>query len=414
MSIFKKIKQHSVAKNAFALVIMQISNYAIPLLLLPFLTRILGVEAFGMVAITLAVSQFAFVLTDYGFSLSATYAISKNRDNQTYINNKVNAVFCSKFILVLISFLVISIMPWVIPSYYNYKSYFLIILIAVFFQAYQPLWFFQGIEKMKNITIYSVLTKLLYAILVLSFIRAPDDAIYVILFWGISQAIGTLCATYFLYKEGYSFQLPSLFAIKSELKEGLEFFWSRLSVSVYTSLSTVVVGTSGSLQASLYAIPEQIYKAGQNVTAPISAAMFPYMARHKDWKLFFRVFFISLSVLIFGSLVIAYFAEDILVFVFGPEFHSATSILYVFIITVNVSYIAVTFGYSAFSALGRNDIANKSVMYGAMIHIIVITILIISHNITALNIAYTVLLTETVVMSLRTYFFMKLKKTQYE
>ncbi|HCT3120673.1 TPA: oligosaccharide flippase family protein [Morganella morganii] len=413
MNLIQKIKQHSVAQNALALVLLQVSNYAIPLLLLPFLTRTLGVEAFGIVAITLAVSQFAYVLTDYGFSLSATYGISKNRGNQQYINDKVDAIFCSKLILFLISAAIISLIPWLIPEYHNYKLYFILILIAVFFQAYQPFWFFQGIERMKNITIYSVLTKLLYAFLVLSFIRAPEDAIYVILFWGLSHAVGTICAMYFLFKEGYSFNVPTLSAIKSELKEGLEFFWSRLSVAIYSSLSTVIVGTSGALQASLYSIPEQIYKAGQNVTSPISTAMFPYMARHKDWKLFFRVFFISLAVLISGSVIIAAFAEYILVFLFGPEFRSATPILYVFIITVNISYIAVTFGYSAFSALNRNDIANKSVMYGALIHIVMLTILM-ANNISALKVAITVLLTETIVMSIRVYFFIKLRKKQYE
>lgn len=413
MKLLKKIQQHSVTKNASALVIMQVANYAIPLLLLPFLTRVLGVEAFGVVAVTLAISQFAFVLTDYGFSLSATYAIAKNIDDKTYINNKVNAVFFSKLILFLISATIITAIPWIFSSYQDYKAYFVVILIAVFFQAYQPLWFFQGIEKMKNITIYSILTKILYAILVITFIRSPEDSIYVIWFWGISQAIGTFCAIYFLHQEGYIFNRPSLSSVKKEFKEGLEFFWSRLSVSIYTSLSTVVVGSASPLQASLYSIPEQIYKAGQNVTAPISTAMFPYMARHKDWKLFFKVFFISLTILITGSLIIAFFAEEIIVLVFGIEFRNATPILYIFIITVNISYIAVTFGYSAFSALGRNDIANKSVMLGALIHLLLLSVVLYS-GVTSFKVAMSVLITECCVSLIRITFFLKIKRATNE
>ncbi|MBK7298995.1 MAG: oligosaccharide flippase family protein [Moraxellaceae bacterium] len=76
MGILQKIKSHSVTKNVSALGVMQIANYVVPLLLLPFLARQLGIEAFGVVAITFASIQLVMVLTDYGFSLSATYAIS--------------------------------------------------------------------------------------------------------------------------------------------------------------------------------------------------------------------------------------------------------------------------------------------------------------------------------------------------
>ena len=99
MKILKKLKDHSVTRNALALSVMQIGNYAVPLLLLPFLTRQLGMEAFGVVAITLAAIQLAFVLTDYGFSLSATYSISTNRENTDYVNRKIAAIFGAKALL---------------------------------------------------------------------------------------------------------------------------------------------------------------------------------------------------------------------------------------------------------------------------------------------------------------------------
>ena len=67
LGILQKIKSHSVTKNVSALGVMQIANYVVPLLLLPFLARQLGIEAFGVVAITFASIQLVMVLTDYGF-----------------------------------------------------------------------------------------------------------------------------------------------------------------------------------------------------------------------------------------------------------------------------------------------------------------------------------------------------------
>ena len=85
---------------------MQASNYVVPLLLIPFLTRQLGLEGFGLVAIALSAIQLALVLTDYGFTLSATFAISINRENLEYINQKIGSIFGAKAILVGLVFLI--------------------------------------------------------------------------------------------------------------------------------------------------------------------------------------------------------------------------------------------------------------------------------------------------------------------
>src|SRR5690606_24047491 len=112
----------------------------------------------GMVAITLAAIQLAFVLTDYGFSLSATYSISTNRENTDFINKKISAIFGAKALLVSLLAVALIIAGLAAPSLAPYKPYLIAAFIAIFAQAFQPIWLFQGIERMKNITTYTVLT----------------------------------------------------------------------------------------------------------------------------------------------------------------------------------------------------------------------------------------------------------------
>lgn len=408
MCFFRRLFSHSVFKNASALTIMQLANYIVPLLLLPFLTRVLGMEAFGMVAITLAMAQFAFVLTDYGFSLSATYEISINRDDSGYINKKLSSIFGVKLVLVLLSCLIVLTLPFIIKSYAPYSNFFAIIMIAIFAQAFQPLWLFQGIEKMKNITIYSVLTKIVYALLVVFFVRTPSDAYLVILFWGIAQILGTACALFFIYKEGYKILIPKYLDMISEVRDGAQFFWSRLAVSTYTSLSTVFLGIAGPLHSAIYAASEQIYKAGQNVTGPINAAMFPYMVKNKDWKFFYKIFFTSLTVLIVGCSIVGIYSKELLSIIFGEEYASANDVLRVFLICVVLNYVSVTFGYSVFGTLGRIDIANKTVILGAIVHVLFLSFLN-WYSVTALTVAIAVCTTELVVCLLRFLCFIHIK-----
>lgn len=388
---------------------MQIANYAVPLLLLPFLTRQLGIEAFGAVAITLAAIQLAFVLTDYGFSLSATYSISTNRENTDFINKKISAIFGAKALLVSLLAVALIIASLAAPSLASYKPYLIAAFIAILAQAFQPIWLFQGIERMKSITIYMVLTKILYATLVLVLINNPEDAVTVIYCWSTAQLLGSLLSIYFTYSAGYKITSPTLQAIKQEFIEGAPFFWSRLAVAVYTSASTLVVGSQSAAQAAQFAVCEQIYKAGQNVTSPINNAMYPYMAKNKDWKIFYKIVFIAGTTMIAGCIVLAFYAGTLISMLFGREYSAAASVLLVFLCTTVVNYFGVTFGYSAFSALGRVGIANLTVILGAIIHGLALYFVYTYFEFTALSVAACVLFTETVVMLLRLTFFYSLK-----
>lgn len=384
---------------------MQIANYAVPLLLLPFLTRQLGMEAFGMVVIILAAIQVAYVLTDYGFSLSATYSISINREDVNFINNKISAVFGAKALLVTSIALTILVTYQAINYLEPYAPYIIPAFIAVIAQAFQPIWLFQGTERMKKITIYTVLAKILYAFLVLWLVSEPDDAAIVIYCWCIAQVAGLIASIYFTYSEGYRFTIPSFSEIRREFRQGAQFFWSRLAVAVYTAASTLVVGSQSAAQAAQFAVCEQIYKAGQNVTSPINNAMFPYMAKHKHWKVFYSVLTVVGTVMVIGCIALACYAEPLLNLLFGPEYGAAVPVLLIFLCTTIINYFGVTFGYSAFSALGRVELANRSVILGAIFHIILLLVVFFCFEIDAFSIAVATLLTETFVMAIRIALF---------
>lgn len=387
---------------------MQIANYAVPLLLLPFLTRQLGMEAFGMVVITLAAIQVASVLTDYGFSLSATYSISINREVANFINNKISAVFGAKALLVTAIGLTTLVAYQAFNYLEPYAPYIIPAFIAVIAQAFQPIWLFQGTERMKKITIYTVLAKIFYAVLVLWLVGEPDDAAIVIYCWCIAQIIGLIASIYFTYREGYRITIPSFSEIKREFRQGAQFFWSRLAVAVYTSASTLVVGSQSAAQAAQFAVCEQIYKAGQNVTTPINNAMFPYMAKHKNWKVFYSVLTVAGTIIAIGCIVLACYAEPLLNLLFGSEYGAAVPVLLIFLCATIINYFGVTFGYSAFSALGRVDIANASVIAAAIVHTISLITLYMYFEISSLSIALAILLTESFVLFIRTYFFLLL------
>ena len=405
-----QLKEHSLFRNIGWLILLQIANYIVPLTILPLLTRKLGLHSFGIVAMTLAAIQIAFVLTDYGFSLSATYEISKNRDRKDYIDNKISSVFAAKFVLVGLACAVMIGIPLSIDEYHSYLNYFLAGLIAVVAQAFQPTWLFQGIERMQKMVLSNVLIKFVYASLVLIAIEGPEDAILVIYFWGGAQVCGLIVSLYLMHKSGYRLLVPSFSSIKEELRDGANFFWSRIAVSIYTSASALIVGLSGTSQVARFVACEQIYKAGQNLTSPINSALFPYMAKNRNWSAFYCLLLGLGSVIVLGCLLLYQFSGIILTIFFGPEYASAARLLGVFLCTVAVNYFSVAFGYPAFSALGRIQYANYSVIAGAVLHFAMLSGLYFLSSINAYHVAIAVLITETFVLIFRLSVFFAIKK----
>ncbi|AWK81302.1 oligosaccharide flippase family protein [Photobacterium damselae] len=404
----QSIIKHSVFKNATALFILQFFNVVGPLLVIPYLSRVLGVDGFGQLMLIFSLSAICVIVIDFGFNLSATYNIAKLHSNINSVSKYIGGVFVIKLILLFL----VSISLFVY-SFYQKELQFgftLILIVNVFCVSFLPTWFFQAIEKMKNITIFISISKVTYLLLVFLFIHQKDDVFKVFIILTLSNLIGFLIAIRFIYKEGYRISYPSFYLVKNIFFTSFEYFISRVSVTLYTSASTFFIGSfSGLGQAAIYSAGEKLYQASQVITSTVSQALFPFMVKNKESNLFFYVTVITSFLLISGCLVVSLFSEDIINIIYGKEFLDAVPILKIFLIITVINFISVNYGYPAFAKLDRNDIANYSVIFGGIVQLIILICLYFDSSISAYNVVISILITEMVVMLIRVISFYYLK-----
>ncbi len=81
-----------VMHNVASLSWLQAITYVLPLIILPYLFRVIGPERFGLVAFAQAFVQYFIILTDYGFSVSATKEISLCHDDNARISRVFSAM----------------------------------------------------------------------------------------------------------------------------------------------------------------------------------------------------------------------------------------------------------------------------------------------------------------------------------
>ncbi len=390
--------------NFLSLSALQIFTYALPLLTLPYLVRVLGVEKYGLVMFAQSFIMFFIILVDYGFNLSATREISVYRDNKEKVSEIYSSVMTIKVFLIFLSFFILSVVVFSFEKFNQDKELYLITYLMVVGQGLFPVWYFQGLERMKYITGINILSRVIFTVAIFVFVNEADDYMLVPLLNGLGITIGSLYSLY-LIKTSFKqkFTLQSFDTIRTHFKDSTDFFLSRVSVSIYTSANAFVLGlfTNNSM-VGYYSIAEKLYQAIQGLYGPISQALYPYVAKEKNITLYKKIFFSVIAVNIIGVIFMFFLGEPLFTVVFTNEIGSETiKVFYVLLLANLFAVPSVLIGYPFLAALGYIKDANNSVIMGSFVHIISLSLLAYLDLITIYNVAYMVVLTEITVLTYR-------------
>lgn len=405
--MIKRIIQHRVFKNAAALMVIQMTQYVVPFLTLALLTRRLGVDSYSLLAFVMFIIQFANIVTDYGFYLSATEKLARNRSWKKLVNHLLGSVIICKIFLYLIVSCVIIGFAFLSNQFEDHKYIIMLAIAPIIANTFLPTWFFQGMEKIKYTMWITVASKVSIILTLLLVVQDAGDVSLVLWVNAIFNSIAALSAYWLIYKMGYSPEF-SLKHIRYTAQYGFQYFVARLSAASYTTMNGILLGVFVSIQAvGFYTIALQFYSGLQSLFHPIYHAIYPYMARERNSIFLLRVLGMNCCVLII-ALPAAYFTFPyILNSITTPEFNGAIDIFNIMLLILLVNIISSFLGYPFFVAIGKNYIANYSIWTGAIWHISVLLILARLEVITPINLTFVILTSETVILVIRAVFVIK-------
>ncbi len=268
--------------NFFALSIIQFANFAAPLITLPYLFRVLGPPTYGLTELARAISVYFLMLTDYGFSLSATQEISVHRDDPQKVAEVFSSVMLLKFLLLVLSAGLLSLVVFAVPKLRaDWPVYYLSFGNVVGMWLF-PIWLFQGLERMKYVPLLNVTTKTLVIVGTFVVIRHPADYLYVPLL----QSAGTILLglaglVLALGKFHLRFRVPPVRVLARELAGGWPLFLSTMATTLYTTSNIALLGLlTDSRFVALYAPGDKIVRAAADgLQMPLSQAIFPHIGR---------------------------------------------------------------------------------------------------------------------------------------
>jgi len=416
--IIDKIKNKEEYKRLFSnfisLSVLQAANYILPLITLPYLVRVLGPEKYGLVSFAQAFIGYFMILTDYGFNLSATREISINRDNKEKLSEIFSSVMTIKAGLLIVSFVLMSIIVFSFGKFSRDWPIYYLTFGMVLGQVLFPVWFFQGMERMKYITVLNITAKLIFTVAIFVFVHSEFDYLKVPLLNSAGYLIAGVISLYVLKKNFKpDFKFYNFKKLKEYFKDSTQFFLSRVSVSIYTSSNSFVLGLfTNNTMVGYYSIAEKLYQAVQYLYAPLNQVLYPYVSNSKNINLFKKIFKTVVIVNIIFVLIVFLFSNNLFNLLFSDRATlESVKVFNIFLIATIVVVPSVLIGYPLLGGMGHPEYANKSVIYGSMVHLIGLLILILIGKINPIAVAFMVVITESSVFFMRNHW---VKNIAYE
>ena len=398
-------------ENFISLGALQIFSYVIPLISLPYLSRVLGADKFGLVFFAQAFIQYFMVLTDYGFNLSATREIAVNRHNQNNISNIFNSVMMVKIILVIISYAILLVCTIFVPKIHQYSLIFNLTFLMVIGNAIYPVWFFQGIEHMKYITFLNIFYKTLFLVLIFIFVKQSGDYILVPILNSLGFLVSGIVGFVFAVRKfNIKLYFPSFNSIKKQFIYSSEFFLSRAACSIYTNTNAFFIGLlTSNVMVAYFVAAEKIYTAVKHLALPIERALYPFIAKNKDIKTYKKIFKMSLIANIFITLFVFVFAKQIILIFYSTELLEAYKILRIFCVSILITWNTIALSYPLLGGFGYTKEANRPIIIASIIHIVGLVSLYKFSLLNVYSISYLIWLTEGYVLLAVIYYIHKYK-----
>lgn len=378
MGIFKSIKNNSLLlKNMSYLAFFQMANYILPILVFPYLIKVVGIDKFGLVSLAQAVALYFNVLIEYGFNFSATKFISKNRNDILIINKTITSILTLKLMFFGLVFVLFILIIYLVPYLKNNAFLFLTGYSILFGMTIFPIWLFQGVEKLKHITIANFIGKIATISMIFLLINEPKDYVYILLIYAIGSVITGALGLFFINFYGFSFGKISINDLKFHIKSGYSIFISSLGINLYRNLNILLVGlfTSNSI-TGVYSVSEKLLKSIQMMTNPITQAIFPNASKRIDEssieesKKYIRKLMKYLSRFLLLIFIISLLLSPLASKYFFKEFNIIFLIIFSIISPVilfgGLNYVLGVIGLINF---GKDKLFTKSIFAGALINI---------------------------------------------
>ncbi len=390
-------------QNGLWLYVLQFVNTVLPMLTIPYVTRMLGAEQYGYYSLALNWTTYLHVIVTYGFDMVGSRFVAQNKDDSEKIKYYVSSVVSAKLLLTLLSAFILTFLL-ILGDFSKIQCICTILLFgSVVGESFKQTWLFQGMQTMKNITIISSLARIISTICIFFLVHEDGLFIYCILYSISGLFVGVVGILISRYKLGIRFVRVPPSLVMQRLKEGFLIFTTNVMSKVFTGFGITVLGIVGNAtQIGIYSAIYKIPSILVSCFAPISQALYPSICLkyQKDYKkakeLALKIGAFVVCAFMVGSIVILIVKEWVVGVAFGIEYQEHSMLLIPFMIWLCISIANNFLGTQILIASGHSALYSRAFTTG-MISLVCLTVCM-GYTYQMYGIAYAQVISEAVLL----------------
>lgn len=399
----------TILKNFSYLGLLQIFNLIIPLLTYPYLLTTLGRETYGLIVFAQAVISYLVILVSFGFNKIATKEVSIHRNDSEKLTEIISAVFIIKGIIFMASFLFLYLILHFIPQSRGYEILFYLSLWLCLYEWIFPLWYFQGIERMKYITFTTLVSRVIFVGLIFLLIKTKEDYLYLPIINGIGALIAGFFSVYIVFiKHKVGFKLQGINVLLKYAKESIAILISDISIILYLSTNKIIVGSFlGMNEVAYYDLGEKIINFLRLPILILGQAIFPKISKEKNKNFVKKIAKVSIlgSCIIYALVLI--FGSSIIYILGGSEMSPTLPILWILGLTIPFIAMSNIFGNQLLVSFGYLKSFGMVVIMASILYFIIIGTMWAIEGITLIRISVITVIIEAFVALYCFYYCVK-------
>ena len=257
-------------------IIYQILVLILPLITVPYVSRVIGADGIGQYSYTYSIMYYFMIFAMLGLNNYGNRTIAKNRDNIEIMSKKFKEIYLLQFITSATMIMIYALYVTFFCTEYKVLAY--IQIIYLFSCLFDINWFFFGIEKFKITVTRNLIIKLISLILIFMFVKSSDDIwIYTLILSG-ATLVSQLLLWPFVHKYIINIKIELSDVIKHFIP-CLKLFLPVIAVTIYKVMDKTMIGSFTNVsEVGYYESAEKIINVPIAIISALGTVMLPRMS----------------------------------------------------------------------------------------------------------------------------------------
>lgn len=372
--------QSKLVENIFSMVSLRALEYVLSFILVPYLLIVLGPEKMGAIVFSQSVMVYLVLISSYGFNLTAPRALARS-DSSNYAH--IFSLYMYGSIVLGVVSTIILVLGGILYQYLGYNldlPLYIATYTAVIGNIIFPIWFFQGIQEMRYITILNLVGRFICLFGIFILVKGPNDYIFAALFQSCTPCIAGIISLIILTRRFKSlWTVPSFNSLVKIYKEGWLIFLSTITINLYTTTSIIILGSlTNNTVVGYYSAADKLLGCIRRMVSAVNDAVYPHVNILLKKSYVEGILFLKKQLYVYilfgfcGGLILLLWGDKILLPLLGESYYDSIVLFKIMSFIPMIVAMSNVLGYETMLSLHMESTYSKILISAAIVSLIII------------------------------------------